>query len=211
MTRVMLRDAKFPNEYWAEALKTATYIKNRVSTKSRNWMSPYEIWHGSKPDLSKMIPFGEKVHYRIPSANRRKLDNQGARALFLGYDLSNGIYRLLDVNKNNVIRNRDVKVTTWDHVEKDNENVHNEGDNNTRFQENDELEQMESQSPTSHVLPGVETTDTDFIDNNSNENSSDISDYYYENGDTELEKNYEWEDYRTIRGRTTKKPFRTLC
>ena len=108
-----------------------------------------------------------------------------------------------------MIRNRDVKVTTWDHVEKDNENVHNEGDegdDNTSFQENDELEQMESQSPTSHVLPGVETTDTYFIDNNYNENSSDISDYYYENSDTELEKNYEREDYRTIRGRTTKKP-----
>ena len=45
----MLLDAKLPHEFWAEAISTASYLRNRCPTKVVDGMTPYEAWHSSKP------------------------------------------------------------------------------------------------------------------------------------------------------------------
>ena len=40
-TRSMLIDSKLPHKFWAEALATATYIRNRCTTKAIDGMTPY--------------------------------------------------------------------------------------------------------------------------------------------------------------------------
>ncbi len=44
--RTMLAD---PRKFWAEALSTCVYLRNRSPTKSVGEMTPYEAWNGSKP------------------------------------------------------------------------------------------------------------------------------------------------------------------
>ena len=44
MTRAMLIDSKLPHRFWAEALATAAYLRNRCPTKAVNGMTPHEAW-----------------------------------------------------------------------------------------------------------------------------------------------------------------------
>ncbi len=43
--RSMLLDANLSKSYWAEAISTAVYIRNRCPTKAVLRMTPFEAWH----------------------------------------------------------------------------------------------------------------------------------------------------------------------
>lgn len=47
-----------PDEFWAEAMATATYLANRSPSSSRNFKTPYEIRYGKPPCLSHLRVFG---------------------------------------------------------------------------------------------------------------------------------------------------------
>ena len=49
MVRSMLADSELPKSFWAEALETAVYLRNRCSTKSVEGKTPYEAMYGEKP------------------------------------------------------------------------------------------------------------------------------------------------------------------
>ena len=50
MVRSMINHSNLPISLWGEALKTATYILNRVPTKATA-KTPYELCTGKKPSL----------------------------------------------------------------------------------------------------------------------------------------------------------------
>ena len=47
----MISDVKLPQKFWAEALSTAVYLRNRSPTKAVTGMTPYEAWSGEKPGV----------------------------------------------------------------------------------------------------------------------------------------------------------------
>ena len=49
--RSMLSDAKLPQKFWAEALSTAVYLRNRSPTKAVTEMTPFEAWSREKPGV----------------------------------------------------------------------------------------------------------------------------------------------------------------
>ena len=54
----MLYHSRFAKSYWGEALLIANYIQNRLPTKALDNITPYEIWHGHKANLSYLKVFG---------------------------------------------------------------------------------------------------------------------------------------------------------
>ena len=50
MVRSMISHSTLPKSLWGEALKTAAYFLNKVSTKAVA-KTPYELWPGRKPSL----------------------------------------------------------------------------------------------------------------------------------------------------------------
>ena len=51
--RSMLSHAGLPKSFWAEAISTAAYIRNRMPTEAfREDKTPYERWYARKPDVS---------------------------------------------------------------------------------------------------------------------------------------------------------------
>lgn len=50
MVRSMTSHSTLPESLWGEALKTATYLLNRVPSKATNKI-PYEQWIGKKPSI----------------------------------------------------------------------------------------------------------------------------------------------------------------
>jgi len=59
MARTMMRHKDVDQDLWADAIKTAVYIKNRVTSRALPvGKTPHELWTGKKPDVSHMRVFG---------------------------------------------------------------------------------------------------------------------------------------------------------
>ena len=54
----MLIDQKVPLSFWAEALATSVYLKNRSPTSFLNRQTPFEAWKGKNPDVGHLRVFG---------------------------------------------------------------------------------------------------------------------------------------------------------
>ena len=57
-SRSMLLDAELPQRYWAEAVSTAAYLRNRCPTTAVKEMTPFEAWYGKKPKVGHLRVFG---------------------------------------------------------------------------------------------------------------------------------------------------------
>lgn len=56
--RAMIAYACLPNGYWAEAVLTAAYLRNRTTSTFQEDKMPYEMWYERKPDVSHLRVFG---------------------------------------------------------------------------------------------------------------------------------------------------------
>ena len=52
--RAMLEEKNLPKFYWAEAVRAAVYIQNRIRDK----VSAHELYFGTKPNLRHLRVFG---------------------------------------------------------------------------------------------------------------------------------------------------------
>ena len=107
MARSMLLDSKLPKKFWAEAVSTADYLKNRSPSKALN-MTPYEAWYGSKPRVNRLRVFGCDAYTHIPKDERTKFDSKTRKCIMVGYGTVTKGYRLYDMKEKKIIRSRDV-------------------------------------------------------------------------------------------------------
>ena len=105
----MMAQAELHECYWAEAVATAAYLRNRVPTRSLKSTTPYEKWFERKPDLSHIRVFGCMCYAYIPEVNKKgKLSNKAEKLHFIGYSLQTKGYRLIDESTSKVLVRRDV-------------------------------------------------------------------------------------------------------
>lgn len=108
MAVCMLLDANLDKRYWGEAITTAAYIQNRMPSRVVR-KTPYELWHGRKPDLSNLRVFGCDAYVRIPDAKRGKLDEKAEKLTFVGYDCRAKAYRFLNRKNRKITVSRDAR------------------------------------------------------------------------------------------------------
>ena len=84
MVRSMMTRSKLPGFLWGEALKTATYISNRVPSKAVS-ATPFEIWNERKPSFDHFHVWGCKAEARMYHPNEKKLDPRTISCYFIGY------------------------------------------------------------------------------------------------------------------------------
>ena len=107
--RAMLADSKLPKRFWAEALATATYLRNRSPTTAVKEKTPCEVLTGKKPNVENLRIFGCNAYAHVPKDERKKLDSKTKKSIFLGYGDEIKGYRLYDNNKKKVFYSRDVQ------------------------------------------------------------------------------------------------------
>ncbi|GJU82408.1 ribonuclease H-like domain-containing protein [Tanacetum coccineum] len=89
--RIMLADSKLPTTFWAEAVNTACYVKNKVLVTKPHNKTPYELFLGRKPALSFMRPFG------CPITILNTIDNGKANeGFFVGYSINSKAFRVFN-------------------------------------------------------------------------------------------------------------------
>ncbi|GJW99330.1 putative ribonuclease H-like domain-containing protein [Tanacetum coccineum] len=87
-------ERKVPTTFWAEAVNTACYVKNRaLVTKPLN-KTPYELFLGRKPALGFMRPFGCPVTILNTIDHLDKFDGKADKGFFIGYSINSKAVRV---------------------------------------------------------------------------------------------------------------------
>lgn len=113
LARSMLHEKNVPIEMWGEAVLCATHILNR-SLSSMSDVTPFELWHGCKPDVSYFRVFGSPAYVHVPGELRRKLDPKAVACILVGYCETSKAYRMWNPVTKRIIISRDVSFSEKD-------------------------------------------------------------------------------------------------
>lgn len=79
MARCLLKGSNLPTEFWAEAVATSVYLINCCPTQAVEDKTPYEMWHGEKPNVSHLKTFGCVAFALTPLQKLQKLDEKSVK------------------------------------------------------------------------------------------------------------------------------------
>lgn len=108
MTRSILKQFNCPNYLWGEAVRHATYVINRVSTRTLQEMTPYEVLKGRKPNIGHLRVFGCIGYTKTETPYIRKLDDRSKPLVHLGIEPGSKAYRMLEPTSRKIVVSRDV-------------------------------------------------------------------------------------------------------
>ena len=101
-TTMMIRK-NVTKKLWGEAVNCAVFLLNRVLPPTSNKdKTPYELWVGRKPNVSKLRIFGSPAYKLILNQYTKKLDNRSEPVTFVGYEGDSNNYRVYSQAKNTV-------------------------------------------------------------------------------------------------------------
>lgn len=84
--RTLLKQAGLPAEFWAEAISTAVDLENITPISSRNWITPFELWHKRKPRYDHLRAFGCLAYVHIGKDQRSgKFSDVAKKGIHLGH------------------------------------------------------------------------------------------------------------------------------
>lgn len=107
--RCLLIQSGLPSTFWAEAVSTANFIRNRSPSRKLNRKTPYECWFGEPPDVTDFKPFGCEVFVTNRTPDRGKLEPRSREGIFIGYSSTSKAYRIWLPEEKKTITSRDVK------------------------------------------------------------------------------------------------------
>lgn len=114
--RCLLFDANLDTKFWAEAVNTSVYLRNRSVVSGLKDQTPYEVWTGQKPNLSHLRVFGSTVMTHVPKERRTKWDKKAKQLILVGYAEDVKGFRVYDPSTNSVTTSRDIII--MEHSEK---------------------------------------------------------------------------------------------
>ena len=99
----MRHDACLPQSWWEFSFEHAAHVYNRTPMRRLEWRTPYELLHGSKPDISHLRVFGCGAYVFLPPEVRKnKLSPKSELMIYLGVGAGNHNHKFMRL-KNNVI------------------------------------------------------------------------------------------------------------
>lgn len=172
LIRCMLHQKNIPKKFWAEALSTAVYIRNRMTSRSLPAnTTPYHIWMQSTPNLKNLRVFGSKCWYVIPKKNIKKLDARACEGMFVGYSANSKGYKIWDPKRSSFVVSRDVKFDEGFEIKDA-----NEADRS-----------VEDESPVLDLTTPDNASNINDADSEANEEEVDTSDIKAEEQDEEVQ------------------------
>ncbi|GBP23594.1 Retrovirus-related Pol polyprotein from transposon TNT 1-94 [Eumeta japonica] len=156
--RCLLFDANLSKEFWAEATNTAVYLQNRIVAATLDNKTPFELWTGSKPDISHIRIFGSTVMVHVAKEKRRKWDKKAVKCILMGYPDNIKGYRVYNPETRNISTSRDVII-----IEKESKPEHfievqdQDIDSVGECKNPDDTEQQETDSITNNSESSVDS------------------------------------------------------
>ena len=97
MVNAMLETSGLSKEWWGEAILTACYVLNRVSTKNKE-ITPFEEWKNKRINVSYLRTWGCLAKVNVPINKKHKLRPKTVDCIFLGYATHSVGYSFLIIN-----------------------------------------------------------------------------------------------------------------
>ncbi|CAI7890883.1 unnamed protein product [Closterium sp. NIES-53] len=120
IARSLLLHMKLDDAWWGEAVNHAVHLKNRRPTIALpSGITPFEAWHGKKPDVSMLRVFGCMAQYRIPDEKRGKFESKTRWAVHIGLSKESKGWILWDplltkeIVSRDVIFHEDMSLARW--------------------------------------------------------------------------------------------------
>jgi hypothetical protein len=101
--RSFLFQTSLPARYWVDSLHTATFLLNRLPTKTINVLCLYFALFGTTPTYEHLHVFGCACYPNMPATALHKLAPRSARCAFFGYSDHHKGYRCLDLSTNRLM------------------------------------------------------------------------------------------------------------
>nr|GEX33651.1 ribonuclease H-like domain-containing protein [Tanacetum cinerariifolium] len=94
--RTMLADSLLPIPFWAEAVNTACYVKNRVLVTKPHNKTLYELLLGRSPSIGFMRPFGCPVTILNTLDPLGKFNGKDDEGFLVGYSVNSKAFRVFN-------------------------------------------------------------------------------------------------------------------
>jgi transposase InsO family protein len=114
--RSMLHAKNVPARFWAECMKTAAHIINRLPQEKMGYESPFQKLWNFKPQVSHFKVFGCVCYVFVPDHLRTKFDKKAVRCIFVGYDDARKGWRCCDPTTGRIYTSRNVifdEASSW--------------------------------------------------------------------------------------------------
>ena len=106
--------SNLPEYLWGETIKTATYILNRVPSKSAP-KTPFELWTDKKPCLNHFKVWGCPVEVKIYDPALKKTNSRTTRCYFIGYPNHSKEYKFYcSTRGTRIVESQVAKFLEWD-------------------------------------------------------------------------------------------------
>ncbi|GJZ44538.1 ribonuclease H-like domain-containing protein [Tanacetum coccineum] len=103
--RTMLADSLLPIPFWAGAVNTACYVRNRVLVTKPHNKTPYELLIGRTPIISFMRPFSCPVTILNTLDHLEKFDGKADEGFLVGYSINSKAFRVFNSRTRKVEEN----------------------------------------------------------------------------------------------------------
>jgi len=80
--KTIIVEAQLNKRLWMEIADTVVYLKNHSPTIAVD-TTPYELWHGIKPNLSHLKIIGSTAYVHVPKENHTKLDTHSHKGIMI--------------------------------------------------------------------------------------------------------------------------------
>ena len=85
IVRCLLLQAGLPPSYWVEGLHAATYLLNRLPTKTLKYSTPHMALFATTPSYEHLRVFGCHCYPNLSATSPHKLATGSVSCVFLGY------------------------------------------------------------------------------------------------------------------------------
>ncbi|KAG6527483.1 hypothetical protein ZIOFF_009586 [Zingiber officinale] len=139
----MMHEKNVPGRFWAEAMRTAAFIINKLPQPRLEFISPFEKLWNKKPTVSYFRVFGCVCYVFVPDHLRSKFDKKAIRCIFVGYDSQRKGWKCCDPTSERCYTSRNVvfdEASSWWTTEKE------------VFPESKDLEDKVQQKMREHIV-----------------------------------------------------------
>jgi hypothetical protein len=109
MARCMMIQSQLSPSFWAEAISTANYLRNRCPSRSINGQTPHKLWTGKDFSVKHFQIFGTKGYRLDKTPNKGKFYSRSKKCIFVGYSTERRAYRVWCPDSKRIYATRDVK------------------------------------------------------------------------------------------------------
>lgn len=109
MARCLMMQGGLQPSFWAEAVHTANYLRNRCASKPIDGKTPFQMWTGKLPSLQHLRVIGTKAYILDKVPTKGKFDTRAKVGILVGYSEVTKGYRFWVPSDCKIVLSRDVR------------------------------------------------------------------------------------------------------